>query len=191
MRNGFRWWWSFSRKPCIGLSWKLPHLFFMMLCIPCPNFMRIQFVLCEICSIQIRHFMWGTICMKNMNVNGKPASIVAPPPNWIIFHVLMESRSFYLSCKVSISPKINMLSFFDALEDINQYMQHSMILKFSQTFSSLTTDLFLKSAHWKYAMTIIAQRSTKHGIINLVHGFQKCLQFAGLNVSGLLHVVVV
>ena len=131
-------------KLCTGLSWNLLWLFFMMLCIPCPNFMRIQFVVCEICSIQIRHFMWRTICIKIMNVNEKATSIVAPPPNWIIFHVLMESRSCYLSFKVAISPKLNMLSFSDALEDINQYMQHSMILKFSQTFSSLTIDPFLK-----------------------------------------------
>ena len=131
---GCRWWWSFSWKPCTRLSWNLPSLFFVMLYIPCPNFMRIQFFVCAICSIQIWHFVWGTICMRNMNVNGKPVSIVAPPPNWIIFHVLMESRIFYLSLKVAISLKINMLSFSDALEDINQYMQHSMILKFSQTF---------------------------------------------------------
>ena len=81
--------------------------------------------------------------MRNMNVNRKPSSIVAPPPNWIIFHDLMESRSCYLSWKVAISPKLNLLSFSDALEDINQYMQHSMILKFSQTFPSLTTGPFL------------------------------------------------
>ena len=55
---GCRWWWSFSRKSCIGLSWNLRHFFFIMLCILCPNFMRIQCMFCEIFSIQIQHFMW-------------------------------------------------------------------------------------------------------------------------------------
>ena len=38
---GCKWWWSFYWKPCTGLSWNLPRLFFMMLCILCPNFMKI------------------------------------------------------------------------------------------------------------------------------------------------------
>ena len=44
------------------------------------------------------------ICMRNMNVNGKPASIVAPPPNWIIFHFLMQKKSCHISCKQPSPP---------------------------------------------------------------------------------------
>ena len=131
--------------------------------------MRIKFIVCEICSIQILHFIKETICMRNMNVNGKPASIVACPPNWIIFHVVMKSRNCYLSWKVAISPKLNMLSFSDALEDINQYMQHSMILKFSQTFSLLTADLLLHGKEYNvYLFRMFLHECRYHIYMSLI-----------------------
>ena len=58
----------------------MPRLFFMMLCIPCLNFMRIQFVVCEISLNQILHFceLWmnkkKSICTKMSKTTD---------PNWI------------------------------------------------------------------------------------------------------------
>ena len=63
MRIGCRWWWSFSWKPCIGLRSNLPRLFFMMLCIPCPNFRKNYPTVCKISLNQILHF-----CQRRQNV---------------------------------------------------------------------------------------------------------------------------
>jgi len=60
---GCRWLWSFSRKPCTGLSWKFPWLFFMILCILCPNFMRIQLTNWKIFPNQILYFWTWKQCI--------------------------------------------------------------------------------------------------------------------------------
>ena len=65
MQISCRWLWSFSQKPYIGLGWKVPGLFILVLCTSCPKIMRIQPTNCKIFPFQFSHFCrwtWIKMC---------------------------------------------------------------------------------------------------------------------------------
>ena len=53
---GFRLLWSFSRKPCTGLSWNFPRLFFLTWCFFPKNFRKNKLKVCKITLNKILHF---------------------------------------------------------------------------------------------------------------------------------------
>ena len=82
----YRWWWSFSRKTCTGLSWNLPRLFFIMLCIPCTNFRKKKLMVFKISLNQILHF-WQLWMNKNQYAQ---KNVKNHSPKLNMLHVLMQ-----------------------------------------------------------------------------------------------------
>ena len=65
---GCRWWRLVSWKPCIGLGWNLPRLFFLPWCFFPPNFMKKNLTVFNISLNNFLHFCqtpWGN---KSMNL---------------------------------------------------------------------------------------------------------------------------
>ena len=82
---------------------------------------------------QIKFFIF--VCLRNINVNRKWASTVAPPPNWIICHVLMQKKSCHLSWKHPSPPNWGhiMYSCLKTLHGRKQVLICTSILQYTVT----------------------------------------------------------